>query len=319
MPRALVTGAGGFVGPHLVAALAAAGDEVWTTDRTPTPHPALDPDRHIVCDLADDEAVRALVVRTRPDRVFHLASQSSVAQSFTAPRETLLGNLGAACNVLEALRHDAPQARLLVVGSAEQYGNVPEAELPIRETAPFRPASPYAVSKVAQEHLAVQYATAFGLDVVLARSFNHSGPGQSERFVLPGFARQVARAEAGLQDPVLAVGNLDVWRDFLDVRDVVRAYLLLAERGERGTAYNVCSGVAHRVRDLLDALLTRARRPLVVEVDPARWRAADLPVLRGDASKLRERTGWEPRIPFDTTLGDILDDWRARIAGGDAA
>jgi GDP-4-dehydro-6-deoxy-D-mannose reductase len=317
VPRALVTGASGFVGPHLVAALTHAGHEVWTTDREAGTAAA--PERHSSCDLGDPITVRALFERVRPEWVFHLASLSSVAYSFQNPREVLLTNVGAAVNVLEAVRQVAPAARVLVVGSAEQYGAVPEAEQPIREAQPFRPASPYAVSKVAQEHLALQYALAFGLYVVATRSFNHSGPGQSDRFVLPSFARQVAQAERGVQAPVLQVGNLDVWRDFLDVRDVVRSYVMLLERGEAGQAYNVCRGEALRVRDLLDALLNLSRVPLRVETDPARARPADLPVLRGDPARLCERTGWHPQVPLEATLRDILDDWRQRAGEGGAA
>jgi GDP-4-dehydro-6-deoxy-D-mannose reductase len=171
---------------------------------------------------------------------------------------------------------------------------------------------------VAQEYLALQYAAAYGLHVVLARSFNHTGPGQSDRFVLPGFARQIAAAEAGEQEPVLRVGNIDVRRDFLDVRDVVRAYMLLLENGAASQAYNVCRGEAFRIRDLLDALLAQARVPLRVEADPARWRPADLPVLCGDPARLCERTGWRPEIPLADTWRDLLDDWRHRLATGEA-
>ena len=310
MPRMLVTGAGGFVGPHLCAELKSAGHEVWATDRLATG----DGPRRQACELTDDEAVLDLVEHAKPDAIFHLASLSSVAYSFEHPQEVLRTNLVSTCNVLEAVRRVAPGARLVLIGSAEMYGIVPEAEQPIVETQPFRPASPYAVSKVAQEYLALQYREAYGLDVVLARSFNHSGPGQSDRFVLPAFARQVAEAEVGRGEPVLRVGNLEVWRDFLDVRDVVRAYVLLAERGESGQAYNVCRGEAFRVRDLLDDLLGLARRLLRVEPDPARQRPADLPVLRGDSTRLRARTGWEPRFTMHETLRDVLDDWRARVA-----
>jgi GDP-4-dehydro-6-deoxy-D-mannose reductase len=322
MPRALVTGASGFVGPHLCAALAAGGHDVWTTDRSPlSPSPAggvhrptrLAAARHTRCDLGDADAVLRLVESVQPEWVFHLASHSSVAHSFEHPQEVLVGNLGSTCNVLEAVRTRAPAAKVLVVGSAEQYGMVPENEQPIREAQPFRPASPYAVSKVAQEYLALQYAAAWGLAILVVRSFNHSGPGQSDRFVLPAFARQIAACEYGLQEPVLRVGNLDVWRDFLDVRDVVRAYLLLLERGEPGAAYNVCRGEAFRIHDLLDGLLARAQVALRVETDPARWRPADLRMLRGDPGRLRTGTGWQPELAMETTLGDLLEDWRVRV------
>jgi GDP-4-dehydro-6-deoxy-D-mannose reductase len=316
--RALVTGASGFVGPHLVAALERAGHEVWTTDREAPATPAAAA-RHASCDLGDPVTVRALCDRVRPEWIFHLASLSSVAYSFQNPRDVLLTNVGASVNVLEAVRHVAPAARVLVIGSAEQYGNVPEAEQPIRETQPFRPTSPYAVSKVAQEHLALQYALAFGLQVVATRSFNHSGPGQTDRFVLPSFARQVALAERGEQAPVLRVGNLDVWRDFLDVRDVVRAYVLLIEKGEAGQAYNVCRGEAHRIHDLLDILLGLSRVPMRVETDAARARPADLRILRGDPQRLRTRTGWQPEVTLATTLHDILEEWRQRAGQGGAA
>jgi GDP-4-dehydro-6-deoxy-D-mannose reductase len=307
MARVLVTGAGGFVGPHLRAALQAAGHEPWATDRNTAPGSF-----QVPCELTDADAARALFERVRPEAVVHLAGLSSVAYSFAHPQEVLSVNLGIACNVLEAVRQVTPRARVLLVGSAEQYGAVPEVEQPIRETQPFRPASPYAVSKVAQEYLALQYGATYGLDVVCARSFNHSGPGQTDRFVLPGFARQIVAAERGVAAPLLRVGNLDVRRDFLDVRDVVRAYVALLGRGTAGEAYNVCRGEAYRVRDLLDAMLRAARVAMQVETDPARLRAGEIPVLCGDGSRLRTATGWEPRLRMDDTLRDLLDDWRTR-------
>jgi len=314
MARVLVTGAGGFVGPHLRTALAAAGHDVWRTDRTLAIAP-----QEIPCELTDAEGARALLERVRPDAIVHLAGLSSVAYSFAHPQEVLAVNLGVACNVLEAVRRTTPRARVLLVGSAEQYGTVPEAEQPIRETQPFRPASPYAVSKVAQEFLALQYAATYKLDVVFARSFNHSGPGQTDRFVLPGFARQIVAAERGAAEPVLRVGNLDVRRDFLDVRDVVRAYAGILERGTGGEAYNVCRGEAFRVRDLLDTLLRWARVPVRIAPDPGRMRAGEIPVLCGDPTRLRDRTGWEPSLTMDDTLRDLLDDWRRRDSGGESA
>ncbi len=310
MRRCLVTGASGFVGPHLVARLTGAGHEVWTTDRAD----GMGGERHIRADLLDVAAVVALVDAARPDWIFHLAGLSSVAYSFAHPQEVLHVNLTGTCNVLEAMRAKAPQARIVVVGSAEEYGAVDREHQPIAETAPLRPQSPYAVSKAAQGMLALQYAASHGLNVVLVRSFNHSGPGQSDRFVLPGFARQIAAIERGGQPPLLRVGNLDVWRDFLDVRDVVRAYALLAEHGEPATVYNVCRGEAARIGDLLDGLIRRARVPLRSEVDPERWRPSDLPVLAGDPARLHARTGWQPEYAIDTTLDDIMADWRARIA-----
>lgn len=313
--RVLVTGASGFVGPHAVRALADAGHEVWTTDRReassePQEAPA---ERHRICDLTQAPRVLELVREVRPEAVLHLASVSSVAQSLRHPRHALLNNLMATCSVLEALR-DMPGTRALLVGSAEQYGNAAPEELPLREEHPFRPASPYAVSKVAQEHLALQYHDTWGVDVVLTRSFNHTGPGQNPDFALPAFAQQIVQAERGAGEPRLRVGNLEVQRDFLDVRDVARAYALLLEHGQNGCAYNVCRGVAHRLRDLVDAMVRRASVEIRVEIDASRLRPADLLVLRGDPTRLQERTGWTPRHSMEQTLGDVLDDWRQRLA-----
>jgi GDP-4-dehydro-6-deoxy-D-mannose reductase len=294
----------------MLAAMEQSGHEVWSTDRTPSAT-----ERHHVCDLTDAGSVLEMLEELRPDAVIHLASVSSVARSFTSPLEALQNNLAAACNLFEALR-SLPRARVLVVGSAEQYGQIEPDELPLREEQPFRPASPYAVSKIAQEYLALQYQRSYGLDVVLVRSFNHSGPGQSDAFVLPAVAHQVALAEAGGCPPVVRVGNLDVRRDFLDVRDVTRAYALLLEQGESGTAYNVCRGSAESLQDLVSSLVQRSRIPLQLENDPARMRPADLPLLVGDPGRLQRRTGWEAEIPMQRTLADILDDWRRRVAGG---
>ena len=323
--RVLVTGASGFVGPHVLRAVQDAGHEPWGTDRSPRPGSR----RHRACDLTDAGQTRALIEEVQPDAVVHLAGTTSVAHSFAEPQQVLQNNVLAACSVLEAVhrRHgsnaDRPAARerstgirVLLVGSSEEYGPVRPEELPLGEEHPLRPASPYAVSKVAQEYLALQYRTAWGLDVVLTRSFNHSGPGQSPDFVLPGIARQIAAAETGAAEPVLRVGNLDVERDFLDVRDVARAYVLLLEKGESGGVYNVCRGEAVPVRALVETLVAHSRVPVRIETDPARFRPADLPALCGDPRRLRSRTGWAPTIPIATTLADVLADWRARAAGG---
>jgi len=212
------------------------------------------------------------------------------------------------------VRRLALRPAVLVVGSAEEYGPVGPDEMPIRETTPLRPASPYAVSKVAQGALALLYGPAGGMRVVLTRTFHHTGPGRGEAFAESSFARQVAEIEAGLRPPVLKVGNLEAVRDFADVRDVVRAYWQLLDRGEAGAVYNVCSGQGRRVRDLLDALLAASSARVEVRVDPDRLRPSDVPAQVGDPSRLRAATGWEPRIPLERTLRDLLDDWRARTA-----
>ncbi len=208
---------------------------------------------------------------------------------------------------------------MLVVGSADEYGPVPASDQPLVEATPLRPASPYAVSKVAQAALALLYGPAGGMRVVVTRTFPHTGPGRGETFAESSFARQIAEIEAGLREPVVEVGNLDAVRDFADVRDVVRAYALLLERGQAGEAYNVCSGRGRRIGDVLDTLLALTRARIEVRVDPSRLRPADVPVLVGDNAKLVAATGWQPRIPLDETLRDLLDDWRARVRAASAS
>jgi GDP-4-dehydro-6-deoxy-D-mannose reductase len=316
--RLLLTGAGGFVGGHLVDFLRAEQSSVeihgvvlplggvsWR---------AASGARVVEADLDDPAAAASVVEEVRPDRILHLAGQSSVHQSWRDPGGTLRTNVLAIVHLLDAARRCGLRPDVLVVGSAEEYGAVLPEELPIRESAPLRPASPYAVSKVAQGALALLYGPAGGMRVVLTRTFHHTGPGRGEAFAESSFARQVAEIEAGLRPPVLKVGNLDAVRDFSDVRDVVRAYWMLLERGEGGTAYNVCSGQGRRIRDLLDLLLAASTARVDVQVDPARLRPSDVPVQVGDASRLRAATGWEPRIPLERTLFDLLDDWRARVA-----
>jgi len=221
-------------------------------------------------------------------------------------------------HLLDALRRSAPRARVLVVGSADEYGIVAPEELPLREQRPPRPASPYAVSKLAQALLALQYDEPGGLSVVVTRTFPHSGPGRGAAFAESSFARQIAEIEAGRRAPALEVGNLEAIRDFTDVRDVVRAYWLLLERGRAREVYNVCSGRGRRLRELLDCLVRLAGVEVEVRVDAARLRPLDLPALVGDPGKLQADTGWRPSIPLETTLRDLLEDWRRRVAGGEA-
>jgi len=300
--RALVTGGLGFVGRHLVAHLEAQGDEVVTVDRH----------GDVPVDITDAAAVRAAVEAAAPQAVYHLAGWADVGASWTHPHEVLEVNAVGTLNVLEACRH-AGVDRVLSVSSADVYGLVSEADLPLTESSPLRPTSPYAASKVAADALAQQAFLGHGLGVVRVRPFNHLGPGQSEAFVAPALAARIARAElAGGGD--VTVGNLSARRDFTDVRDVVRAYRLLIERGEPGEVYNVCSGVDVAVQDLVDQLAGMSRHPIRLVQDPALVRPVDLPVLRGDASRLAAATGWRPEIPLAQTLADLLDDMRSRVA-----
>jgi GDP-4-dehydro-6-deoxy-D-mannose reductase len=314
--RLLVTGAAGFVGGHLLEFLRAEHPEVEvhgvSLPRAASGRPP--GARMMEADLADREAARAVVEAVRPDRVLHLAGQASVHLSWADPCGTLRANVLGVVNVLDAVRALGLRPAVLVVGSAEEYGPVTPEQMPITEDAPLRPASPYAVSKVAQGALALLYGPAGGLRVVLTRTFHHTGPGRGEAFAESSFARQVAEIEGGRREPVLRVGNLEAVRDFADVRDVVRAYWLLLEKGEGGRAYNVCSGRGRRIGDLLDILLAASAARVEVRVDPARLRPSDVPAQVGDPARLRAATGWEPTIPLERSLRDLLDDWRARVA-----
>jgi GDP-4-dehydro-6-deoxy-D-mannose reductase len=316
--KLLVTGAGGFVGGHLVRYLASEqpGVEVFGIL---LPHGSVSWGSGagmtiLEADLNDPAAAAGVVEAVHPDRVVHLAGQSSVHQSWLDPGGTLRTNVMGVVHVLDAARRLSLRPDVLVVGSAEEYGSVRPDEIPISEDAPLRPASPYAVSKVAQGALARLYGPAGGMRVVLTRTFHHTGPGRGEAFAESSFARQIAEIEAGLRPPVLKVGNLEAVRDFADVRDVVRAYWLLLERGQPGAAYNVCTGQGRRIRELLDLLLASSRAHVEVRVDPERLRPSDVPVQVGDPARLRAATGWEPGVPLEQTLRDLLDDWRQRTA-----
>jgi GDP-4-dehydro-6-deoxy-D-mannose reductase len=316
--RILITGISGFVGSHLADYALARGVGVVGSLRWSSKTENIDHVRDRVdlveCDLRDADATRHLVETARADWIVHLAAQSSVRDSWKGPADTFMTNTVSQINVLEAVRATSPRARCLVVGSGEEYGFVDEAELPISETAPLRPLSPYAVSKVAQDLTGYQYFKTYGLHVVRSRAFNHEGPRRSDVFVTSSFARQVAEIERGLREPVIAVGNLGNRRDYTDVRDVVRGYWLLLDRGEPGEVYNLCSGRDWRIQDILDFMLAEARvRGITVREDPARMRPSDLSVLRGDPAKALAAVGWRPEIPFDRTLRDILEYWRGRV------
>ena len=309
--RILVTGADGFVGRHLVAAwrkeLPQA--EIWGLVHQEKTVDLLTP---FVCtfDLRDEKALRDRCREIAPDWVVHLAAQSFVPQAFSNPRETWEINLWGTFHLLESLRETHFTGRFLFVGSAEQYGKVDEEHLPVRESHPLRPRNAYAASKAAAELLCFQYCQSYGLDVVLARAFNHIGPGQSSRFVVADFARQVAQIEQGLQSPLLSVGNLEVTRDFLDVRDVVAAYRDLLEKGKTGEAYNVCSGREVLLSDLVQTLVCFAAQRIEVRVDPSRFRPVDTPRMYGSHAKLSDHTGWQPKKEITETLREVFTYWK---------
>ena len=304
----LVTGAGGFVGPHLARALAARGAEVHGIGLGGPPEgPALASWREL--DLAVDDDLAGALAAARPEAIVHLAGQSSAAQSFADPEGTFRANVTGTGRLLDAVRVAAPHARVIVVGSSEVYGSI-EPGTRAAESTPFAPVSPYALSKAAADQLASAYADTHGLDVVRARPFSHAGPGQTPRFVIAAWAQQVAEIEAGLIEPVLRVGNLDVVRDISDVRDIAEGYCALLERGVRGRAYNLCRGEGVRLARVVEQIAALARVPVRVEVDPARLRPADLPYLVGDPSLTERECGWRPVRPFADTLADVLEDRR---------
>ncbi|MCU0508854.1 MAG: GDP-mannose 4,6-dehydratase [Anaerolineae bacterium] len=315
--RALITGISGFVGSHLAEHLLASGD--WTVSGTvygDASNLAHLRDRLTLYEgeLSRPERVREIVEDSGPDAIFHLAAQPIPSVSRKDPWGTLENNIRLQLNILEAAAQVAPQATVLVIGSSEEYGHVRPDDLPVTEDTPLRPTSPYAVSKIAQDYLGLQYHLSHGVRAIRMRPFNHIGPRQRRGFVAPDFASQVAEIEAGLRAPVMLVGQLDVARDFSDVRDIVRGYTLAALRGEPGEVYNIGACEARSVRELLEALLRNAKVPIEVRQDPQRMRPVDVPVIVGDCSKLRRATGWEPRIPFEQTVGDVLDDWRNQVA-----
>lgn len=317
--HALITGAGGFVGGHLCEYLLRhtnwdlTGTVFGELDRTGASKPRL---TLLRMDLRARADVQALLEDIHPDYVFHLAAQSFVPTSHAAAWDTLENNVKSQLNLLEALRGSGHNTRFLVVGSNEEYGAPTPDELPQTERSPLRPNNPYAVSKIAQDFLGLQYHLAYGIPVVRVRPFNHTGPGQSSRFVVPAFASQIAHIEAGLQEPIMRVGNLSTSRDFTDVRDVVRAYHLAVTEGEAGEVYNVASGQAHSIQGLLDTLLSYSEAEIRVERDPERYRPVDVPLVYGSAAKFRQRTGWKPQIRFEQTLRDTLAYWRDQVQNG---
>ena len=298
--KALITGAHGFVGRYLSEHLESEGDHVVGFDRHDGP------------DLLDAAAWTALIDRERPDAVYHLAGQADVGGSWAAPVATFRANAEGTLNVLEACAaSEVP--RVLAVSSADVYGRVTEADLPLDEDTPLRPVSPYAASKVAADFLGLQAFLGRGLGVLRVRAFNHLGAGQTDRFVAAALAHRVARNELEGGD-VVPVGNLAPRRDFTDVRDVVRAYRLLVLEGVPGEVYNVCSGHDVAVAELAEQLVQLAERPMRLEPDPALQRPVDIPVLRGDNTRLRTTTGWTPEIPLHQTLSDLLAHWRTMVA-----
>lgn len=305
----LVTGAAGFAGSHLLQHLGSRPDVIAWARATPPPELA-----HLArweqVDILDRDRINGAIRALKPQAVFHCAGLAQVAESWGHTAAPLEVNVFGTHRLLDALRLAGTRCRVLITGSAHVYAASPD---PIPEDHSFAPSSPYALSKLAQEQLALRAADEDGLDIIVTRSFNHTGPRQTASFVAPAIARQIALIECGKAEPVLRVGNLDALRDLMDVRDTVRAYAALMSAGTPGTAYNVASGVGRPIRSVLDALLSRARVAVRVETDPARMRPSDIPVLVGDAARLRRDTGWQPEISFDQSMDDLLAYWRETV------
>lgn len=317
--RALITGITGFAGSHLAEFILSNHPDVevygimrWRS-RTENIEAIEQRIKLVECDLRDATSVKTLLGRVRPDKVFHLAAQSYVPASWNAPGESLTTNIIGQLNIFEAVRELKIEPWIQIACSSEEYGLVKEDELPIKETNPLRPLSPYAVSKVGQDYLGYQYHMSFGLKVVRTRGFNHDGPRRGDVFVSSNFAKQLVEVEKGKRPAVIHVGNLEARRDFSDVRDIVRGYWLSLERCEAGEVYNLCSGKAYSIQEVLDRLIELSGVKVKIEQDPARLRPSDVPVLIGDCTKFREVTGWKPEIPYDKTLADMLDYWRGKI------
>jgi len=322
MKKILITGASGFVAGHFIRFLSAhphnfqihaisRTQPAWdffpglvSLNDTFTYHPA---------DLMDMPRITSLIEKIQPDYIIHLAAQSSVAESWNSPVVSFMNNTNIFLNIIDTVRLNDNAARVLSVGSSEQYGIVSEKDLPLKEDSPQRPANPYAVARVAQEQLARIYAEGYGLDICCTRSFNHCGPGQSDRFVVSGIVKQFVRITHGIQDPVIHIGNGSIIRDFIDVHDVVTAYNILLTEGKRGDVYNICSGTGRAIRDIVLELSEILKIPVEIRQEQAQIRPIDNPRITGSNEKMQKEFGWHPTVRFEQTLYSMYDCWNKRL------
>lgn len=313
MKKALIIGASGFVGPYLARQLSGESRmQVYATKRLNGKRVDIPAEVYDLNILNKDEIVD-LLYKIRPDYIFHLAAQSSVALSWENPGLTIDVNIKGSVNVLDAVRELYYKPRVVLIGSGEEYGHIRPGETPISEDNHLRPGNLYAATKACQNMIAKIYTTAYDMELIMVRAFNHIGPGQAPIYVVSDFCRQVVEIEKGLREPVMMVGNLKAMRDFTDVRDVVRAYALLAQYGKRGETYNVGSGHAISIREILDLIIAQSDVDVEVKVDPNKIRPVDVPIIEADTAKLREATGWERKIPLTQTIRETMDYWRNHI------
>lgn len=308
----MIIGAAGFVGSYLIQYLKEDGMEVYATK---LPHEKIENEdaRIFDLDILDREAIVSLLFEIRPDYIFHLAAQSSVGLAWKNPGLTIDVNIKGSVNVMDAVRELYYKPRVLLIGSGEEYGHIKPGETPIGEENMIRPGNIYAATKVCQNMIGNIYAQAYDMELMMVRAFNHIGPTQAPMFVVADFCKQVAEIEQGLRKPVMYVGNLEAKRDFTDVRDVVRAYALLIKYGMPGETYNVGSGYAISIREILDDIIALSPCDITVEVDANKLRPVDVPIIAADIAKIKELTGWEPRISLKQTIKETLDYWRDMI------
>lgn len=315
--RALITGITGFAGSHLAELLLKEHFDVYgtTRPRSKTEHidHIQDKLRLYDADLVDSHSINTVLNDVKPEYIFHLAAQAFVPSSWSSPATTMEANVIGTIHLFEAVRRAKIEPVIQIACSSEEYGLVHKNETPIKETNELRPLSTYAVSKVAMDYLGYQYFKSYGMKIIRTRGFNHTGPRQGDVYVCSTFAKQIALIEAGKRDPVLKVGNLDSYRDFTDVRDMVRAYALSMDACEPGVEYNICSETTWQIKKVLDLLMSMSKVKVTTQEDPERMRPSDVELLLGDSSKFREKTGWKAEIPFEKTMEDLLNYWRERV------
>lgn len=318
MKKILITGATGFAGGYLISHLLSLGGyEIYGTYRNEQSLEKFllkDKIKLVKADLSDREQAKKVLLEVRPDAIFHLAAQAAIQESIKNPLETLHNNIDSELFLFEGLRElQMTNTKVMIVLSADVYGYVLPQDLPIDENVPFRPGNPYAVSKIACDYLAYQYWRSYKLPIVRLRPFTQIGPGQKTGFVTSDFAKQIAEIEKNKQEPVMKVGNLEAKRDFTDVRDMVRAYATLLEKGEPGEVYNIGSGKSHKIKEILDFFLSKSKVAIKSETDPDKLRPSDTPDFVADSSKMQKLTGWKTEISFEKSLEDILNYWREQI------